>query len=255
MLKISAIPAFNDNYIWLLQQGHHAVVIDPGDAVAVISKLKALSLNLDAILITHHHSDHINGVIELLHHWPAKVYAPKRGLYNFPHQSVAENDTVHLDAFGLDLTVMELAGHTLDHVAYYGAISLFCGDTLFGGGCGRVFEGTPKQMYEALQRLAKLPEETAVYCAHEYTQQNLKFALSLEPKNPALTQRLANVNIQRQNNESTLPSTIGLELATNPFLRCHKMEIQRAAGYYPDSAKKVDPAEVFTRIRTLRNQY
>lgn len=255
MLKISAIPAFKDNYIWLLQRGNHAVVVDPGDATPVISLLKALSLNLDAILITHHHADHIDGVNELLRHWPAKVYAPKRSQYNFPHQAVAENSIIQLGALELNLVVIELPGHTLDHVAYYGANSLFCGDTLFGGGCGRLFEGTPQQMYLALQRLANLPEDTAIYCAHEYTQHNLEFALSLEPDNVALTQRLADVALQRQKGEPSLPSTIRLELETNPFLRCLKPAIQHAAGFNPSTAINVDPAEVFSVIRSLRNHY
>jgi hydroxyacylglutathione hydrolase len=255
MIKIIPIPAFSDNYIWLLQRGAHAVVVDPGDAAPVIAKLKALSLQLDAILITHHHSDHIDGVNDLLSHYSAKVYAPKRGGYHFPHQKVEENSRVHIDSLALDLSVMELPGHTLDHVAYYGANCLFCGDTLFGGGCGRLFEGTPAQMFNSLQRLANLPETTEVYCAHEYTLHNLKFALELEPDNAILVTRLADAISKRQAGEPTLPSTIKLELATNPFLRCNIPAIQHAAGFNQAAVENTDPIETFAAIRTKRNHY
>lgn len=250
MLEILPIPAFRDNYIWLLKRGQHAVVIDPGDAAPVISTLESLSLELDAILITHHHSDHIDGVVELLQHWPAKVYAPKREQYSFPHQAVEENSIVHLEALNLDLTVLEVPGHTLGHVAYYGANYLFCGDTLFGGGCGRLFEGTPQQMYDSLQRLARLPKNTAVYCTHEYTEHNLRFARSLDPDNTALARRQTAAAETRLADRPTLPSSIALELETNPFLRCETKAIQLASGI-----KSTDPVEVFTTIREMRNHY
>lgn len=147
MLEIFPIPAFSDNYIWLIKRGKQAAVVDPGDAIPVMETLNRLALTLDTILITHHHSDHIGGVAALLQHSPAHVYAPKHGHYDFRHQGVEEGDIIHLQGFDLDLTVMELPGHTLDHVAYYGADSVFCGDTLFAAGCGRLFEGTPAQMF------------------------------------------------------------------------------------------------------------
>lgn len=250
MLEILPIPAFRDNYIWLLRHGDHAVVIDPGDAAPVISMLEHLSLKLDAILITHHHSDHIDGVADLLHRWPAKVYAPKREQYSFPHQSVEENSIVHLESLNLELSVIEVPGHTSGHVAYYGANYLFCGDTLFGGGCGRLFEGTPAQMYKSLQRLAKLPRDTAVFCTHEYTEHNLRFARTLDPGNSALAIRLADVAAARSANKPTLPSTIGMELETNPFLRCETKAIQLASGIKSDN-----PVEIFGAIREMRNHY
>lgn len=250
MLEILPIPAFQDNYIWLLRNGNHAAVVDPGDAAPVISALEHLSLKLDAILITHHHSDHTGGVADLLQRWPAKVYAPKREQYSFPHQAVEENSIVHLEALNLDLTVMEVPGHTLGHVAYYGANYLFCGDTLFGAGCGRLFEGTPEQMYNSLQRLAKLPENTAVYCTHEYTEHNLSFARTLDPDNSALSTRQAEAAATRLAGKPTLPSSIDLELETNPFLRCETQAIRLASG-----VKSANPVEVFAAIREIRNHY
>lgn len=251
MLEIIPIPAFQDNYIWLLKRGAHAAVVDPGDAAPVIATLKDLSLTLDAILITHHHSDHIGGVAELLKHWPkTNVYAPKREQYNFPHQAVGENDVVQLKTLNLDLTVMETPGHTLGHVVYYGANMLFCGDTLFGAGCGRLFEGTPEQMYHSLQRLAKLPKNTAVYCTHEYTEHNLRFARSLDLGNAALAMRQVDAAALRLAGKPTLPSNIGLELETNPFLRCHTAAIQLAS-----SANNTNSLAVFAAIREMRNHY
>lgn len=250
MPEIIPIPAFKDNYIWLLHQNQHAIVIDPGDATPVLHMLSALDLNLDAILITHHHADHIGGVEALLRATHAKAYAPARELYTFPHQPVHADDILNFPLLSLSTNVMEVPGHTLGHVAYHGNKMLFCGDTLFGAGCGRLFEGTPEQMFHSLQQLAALPPDTAVYCAHEYTEHNLAFALSLEPQHPALLERQQMTRHLRSINLPSLPSSIKLELATNPFLRCHEAGIISASGN-----KDADPVHVFAAIREMRNHF
>jgi hydroxyacylglutathione hydrolase len=250
MLQIVPIPAFQDNYIWLLHHHGHAVVVDPGDAVPVIQFLQRHLLHLDAILITHHHSDHIDGVEQLLNIHAATVYAPEKEQYNFQHIQVNASSQIHFSNLNLSFQVIEVPGHTLGHVAYYGANYLFCGDTLFGAGCGRLFEGTPEQMYQSLQKLSTLPETTQVYCTHEYTVQNIQFALTLEPSNQDLIQRSQLSRKLRLNQQPTLPSTIALERATNPFLRCGNQEIQTASA-----ANSSDPVEVFAAIRNMRNHF
>ncbi len=250
MLQITPISAFQDNYIWLLHQNGHAVVIDPGDATPVLHFLQRHQLSVDGILITHHHSDHVGGVDALLEAYQATVYAPAHGHYDFPHMAVKGYNSVNFENLNINFQVLEVPGHTLDHISYYGANSLFCGDTLFGAGCGRLFEGSPEQMYHSLQKLAALPSETKVYCTHEYTERNIEFALSLEPCNQHLILRAQNTHQQRLQNQPTLPSTIGLELATNPFLRCEVAEIQIAS-----KANNSFPIDVFTAIREMRNQF
>ncbi len=251
MLQLIPIPAFEDNYIWLLRRGAHALVVDPGDAVPVISLLQAQSLQLDAILVTHHHADHIGGVADLLQAYPeALVYAPKKGAYALQHVGVEEKSSVHFPHLELELTVMEIPGHTLDHIAYYGANHLFCGDTLFSAGCGRLFEGTPQQMLHSLRRLAALPPDTKVCCGHEYTLHNLAFARQLDADNPALQERLLQASQLRAAGLPTLPSTLAIELATNPFLRCEIPAVQASSGSHSN-----DPLSVFTAIRQLRNHF
>ena len=255
MLEIFPIPAFRDNYFWLLQRGKHAAVVDPGDATPVIRVLENHGLILDTILITHHHSDHIGGVPELLNLYQSKIYAPLKEHYNFAHQAVKEGDAIHLETLDLQLSILELPGHTLGHVAYYGANSLFCGDTLFGCGCGRLFEGTHQQLFASLQKLAKLPSETAVYCAHEYTEHNIRFARTVDPQNAALASRQKDAARLREADKPTLPSTIGLELETNPFLRCDTASIKAAAGLYETSLSQIEPEQVFGTIRAMRNHF
>lgn len=255
-LKIIPIPAFTDNYIWLIHNDTVAAVVDPGDADVVHNALAQLNLDLTAILITHHHHDHIDGVASLLAtHSNASIYAPKRESYQFEHTQVGEPDIIKLSDLNLNLAVIDLPGHTLGHVAYYfepdnQSNVLFCGDTLFGAGCGRLFEGTPEQMFSSLQKLAALPPETRVYCAHEYTLQNLNFALTLEPNNVALIERYKSTLELQNKQRPSIPSTIKLELATNPFLRCDSQEIQSKI-----QLENAPLSQVFGAIRELRNHY
>ena len=250
MFDVLPIPAFQDNYIWLLHNGKHAAVVDPGDDYPVVQALHDLDLMLDGILITHHHDDHIGGVAKLLEKWPVPVYAPRHASYLFPHTIVEEGTRVLLPTLDTQFSVLAIPGHTLEHVAYYGANCLFCGDTLFGAGCGRLFEGTPSQMFASLQRLANLPPETHVYCGHEYTEHNLGFARSLDPNNDKLIARQQDTIEKRRKGEPTLPSTIGLELETNPFLRCSSAPFQAVSGI-----QNPDPVQVFAAIRIKRNNY
>lgn len=251
MLEILPIPAFKDNYIWLIHNGQHAVVVDPGDAEPVITCLQQHHLQLDSILITHHHDDHIGGVETLVKMFQPKVFAPAREKYAFAHMQMSERDTVDLANLNLSLEVIELPGHTLGHIAYYAAPYLFCGDTLFSCGCGRLFEGTAEQMYQSLQKLVALPKDTQVYCTHEYTAHNIGFARQLDPNNTYLQKREMDVRTLRAEGRPSLPTTIGLELQTNPFLRCNDPAIQKAS-----QAKNMnDPVEVFSIIRNMRNNY
>ncbi len=250
MLQIIPIPAFQDNYIWLLHNKRQAIVIDPGDAAPVMQKLVELQLNLTDILITHHHSDHIGGVTKLAANTNAHVYAPRYEQFSFKHQAVSEGDTVSIKSLNMKFLVMWLPGHTSGHVAYLSDGVLFCGDVLFGAGCGRLFEGTPAQMLKSLSRLKNLPRETRIYPAHEYTSQNIEFALTLEPENPALIERQHHTNAIRRQLIPSLPTTLSLELETNPFLRCQQKELIKNSG-----SIMTDELAVFTTIRELKNNY
>ena len=234
MIHVKPISAFNDNYIWCLYDdiSQQAVVVDPGDAKVVVAALAAMQLNLVAILITHHHFDHTGGIDELLAKYEVPVYGPLSDNISQITHHLAEADT--LSILGLDFTTLEIPGHTLDHIALYceqddGGPILFCGDTLFAGGCGRVFEGNPAMMLSSLKKLAELSVDARVYCAHEYTLANLAFANAVEPDNQALQQRISHDTDLRQQGLPTLPSTIAMELATNPFLRCDQSGVINSA--------------------------
>ena len=254
-LQIIPIPAFNDNYLWLIHNQRKAIVVDPGDAVPVINTLKKLNLELQTILITHHHQDHIGGVDLLLRTYPnLEVFAPKLEQYSFAHKAVSEPEQLYLGDWISSAKVIDVPGHTLGHVAYYiehhAQPWLFCGDTLFGAGCGRLFEGTPAQMMASLQKLTALPANTQVYCTHEYTLHNINFALTLEPGNPSLVKRQHDAKALLAAGQPTLPSTLALELATNPFLRSHMPEIQASLHI-----KTADSLQTFSATRELRNSY
>ncbi len=253
MFEVIRIPAFKDNYIWLLRQGTHTAVIDPGDARPVLSLLDREGWPLTAILITHHHADHQGGIAALLAHYPVPVFGPANEPIHGLDRPLRGGETVVLDSLALSLQVIAVPGHTLGHLAYYGAGTLFCGDTLFGGGCGRLFEGSPEQMADSLARLASLPDDTVVYCAHEYTEANLRFALAVEAGNRQLQRRVDEVAVTRAKGLSTIPSTIGIEKATNPFLRCAVPEvIARARQRQPEAD---DEVAVFATLREWKNHF
>ena len=220
-LQVSAIPAFADNYLWLIHDGQHAVVVDPGDATPVEAALTSGKLKLAAILLTHHHADHAGGVADLLRHRNIPVYGPARERIAGITHSLSDGEVIDIAKPQIQLDVLDVPGHTAGHIAYVAHDQgwLFCGDTLFAGGCGRLFEGTPEQMTRSLAKLAALPDDTKVYCAHEYTVSNLRFAVAAEPGNHAISERLHQAQAARERGEATVPSTIGIEKLTNPFLR------------------------------------
>ena len=262
MINISPIPAFQDNYIWLLTNNKQAVVVDPGQAAPVEQILAERALTLTGILITHHHYDHTGGVKALLANWPqARVFAPANE--SLPSQgaiAVSDGDKVTLPELGLELEVMAVSGHTLGHIAYYepkGIANeplLFCGDTLFSGGCGRLFEGSPEQMHHSLTRFAALPDSTRVYSAHEYTQSNLAFCHAVEPNNAELQKYLQKVAKLRQQGIPTLPSSIGLEKAINVFLRPH-LDGVRASVQAHEGAELNENIKVFAALRRWKDDF
>lgn len=251
------IPAFSDNYIWALHQGGQALVVDPGEASGVLAYLREQGLALAAILITHHHADHTGGVAELRAATGAAVYGPVAE--PMPEPLTRLDGGEHVDVLGLRFEVIHVPGHTAGHIAYHcanvdGAPLLFCGDTLFSGGCGRLFEGTPAQMLDSLDRLAALPANTRVCCTHEYTLSNLRFAAAVMPENAAVKQRSARDQALRDAGSPTLPSQLADELATNPFLRCGKPEVVAAAQrHVPGSSS--DPASVFGVLRSWKDTF
>ena len=230
-LSIEAIPAFSDNYIWLLRgNGNDCAVVDPGEAEPVLRRLDKEGLNLRYILLTHHHFDHIGGAGNLLEHFPeAKAFGPVDDRIDCEYTSCSEGETVDLQHLGLQLQVIEVPAHTRSHIAFHGQGLLFCGDTLFSVGCGKLFEGTPQQMQSSLDKLAALPPETEIYCGHEYTQSNCRFALKVEPENKALRAKADATDNLRSEGRITLPSTLGEELEVNPFMRTRVDSVVAAA--------------------------
>lgn len=254
MEEIIGLPAFSDNYIWLLRQGDRVAVVDPGDAAPVMKAVEALGCHLTAILITHHHTDHIGGVAELLAWKPVPVYGPASESIACIDRPLAPGDRVRLDELSAEFEVLDAGGHTLGHIVYVGENTLFSGDTLFAGGCGRIFEGTPLQMWQSLSRIAALPPATQVYCAHEYTASNLKFARAVEPDNRLLRERAAEVARLRAAGHPTVPTSIGLELETNPFLRVREPAVIAAAEDFRGHALQGD-VEVFAALREWKNVF
>ncbi|EAR20533.1 hydroxyacylglutathione hydrolase [Nitrococcus mobilis] len=248
--------AFRDNYIWALHdaQKRRVCVVDPGDPDPVLRFLKQEKLELTGILATHHHADHVGGIARLVKEHPVPVYGPAKEQIPELTHPLGEGDKVRLEAQDLELEVLEVPGHTAGHIAYVGHQMLFCGDTLFAGGCGRIFEGTAEQMYASLCKLAELDNPTRVYCAHEYTQNNLRFAITVEPDNTAVWERYTHIRTMRANDEITLPSTIGIELETNPFLRPDIATVKRSAEQH-SGRKLTSDVEVFAAVRAWKDDF
>ena len=257
---IHPIPAFTDNYIWAVSEtdSRQVCVVDPGDAQPVIEYLESNALQLSAILITHHHPDHTGGIQELTSRYSCRVVGPSSSGIKGISEFVSEDDSVTL--FGQSFSVIEVPGHTLDHIAYYCEDDdqvdpiLFCGDTLFAAGCGRLFEGTPEMMHESLGKLSTLPANTRVYCTHEYTMANLQFAIAADAENGALTERIELEKAKRAAKQPTLPSSIELELATNPFLRCKEPNLQESTRAKSGRISS-NEVEVFAALRAWKDSF
>ena len=257
-LTVLTVPAFRDNYVWLIHNGTQAVAVDPGEAAPVQAALDKHGLTLAAIVLTHRHDDHIGGIADLLKKNSVPVFGPRHENPAIPGvtDAVAEGDKVTLPALPLHLDVLDTPGHTLGHIAFYAPAQgwLFCGDTLFTGGCGRVFEGTPGQMAASLGKLASLPDDTLVFCAHEYTLSNLQFALAVEPDNVALQARFDEAKRLREQGLPTVPATLALEKATNPFLRYADPTIMEGLVRH-GLLTQDDPIASFTAIREWKNNF
>ncbi len=258
-MKLIPLPAFQDNYVWLLEDRGRAVVVDPGDAAPVLAALQQAGATLEAILVTHHHADHTGGVVALHEATGARVAGPASASIPGPCEPLAGGN--HVRALGLTFDVIDVPGHTAGHIAFFCAEPgggqpplLFCGDTLFSAGCGRLFEGTPAQMLASLERLAALPANTRVCCAHEYTLSNLRFARAVEPGNQDLMHYQAHCEALRARGLPTLPSTIGLERAVNPFLRSRLPALAQAVSA-ERGADAQDAEAVFAALRQWKNDF
>ena len=254
MINIEPIKAFNDNYIWLVTTNEGSIVIDPGEAHKTIKYLKENDLNLDAILITHHHFDHTGGIEDMLKFKSVDVYGP---VNNIPSINKQLRDGDLFSVIGIDFKIIEIPGHTLDHIAFFsennGNPVLFCSDTLFSSGCGRVFEGTYEQMHKSILKLKSLPSNTKIYSGHEYTQSNLKFAMEVEPLNQKLISRYNDVQNLISTGKPTLPSTLELELEVNPFLRCQTNEVQNSVIKKFNTSNHED--EIFKALRQWKDNF
>jgi hydroxyacylglutathione hydrolase len=257
MTTIIPIPAFRDNYIWAVRNGGAAAVVDPGDAVPVLAWLADNGVRLTAIIATHHHADHVGGVAALRARFDVPVFGPAHEAIPARTHALAENDRIDVPGLDLSLSIFDIPGHTAGHIAYYTAGAdplLFCGDTLFAAGCGRLFEGTAEQMWSSLSKLAALAPATRIYCGHEYTLANLRFAAAVEPDNADVHARAARERGKRERGLPTLPSTIGEELATNPFLRAALPAVMARAA---ERAGRALPGAVesFATLREWKNGF
>lgn len=255
MNNIFAIPAFSDNYIWCVNDGEHALVVDPGDAAPVIRTLQEKKLSLTYILITHHHYDHTGGVEALIAAYPgAVVYGPKNPKISGVDHRLIEGEKLLLQDPEIELKILETPGHTMDHIVFYNDDLLFCGDTLFSAGCGRMFEGTPDVFYRSLQKLSQLPDKTKVYCTHEYTLANLAFALHVDPENSSLQEYQTWATAQRNNDKMTLPTSIARQKKINPFLRCNSKTIKQNVESIMNLSTNSE-VEVFAALRHCKDDF
>jgi len=251
-IEIEAIRAFTDNYIWAVHDDRHCVLVDPGEAPGALAFLQRRDLRLAGLLLTHHHADHVGGVDEILRLHPAPAWGPPDPRMPGNIAEVSEGDRVEISELELTFEVIETPGHTSSHIAFHGHDWLFCGDTLFSGGCGRLFEGTPAQMQDSIDKLSRLPDTTQVFCAHEYTADNCRFALQVEPGNAALQARYREVSELRRNDRITLPSRIGDEKAFNPFMRTRQPDVARAAEQREPGCAET-PEAVFGVVRRWKD--
>ena len=254
MLKITALPALKDNYIWLIRNSgdRHVIIVDPGEAGPVQKELDAANLQPVAILNTHHHYDHVDGISELVASYGIPVYGPENESIPELTHPVGENNHIFLETVGANFQVLEIPGHTAGHIGYYGHGLLFCGDTLFTAGCGKIFDGTAQQLFHSLEKIMALPDETLIYCAHEYTEENLLFARMVEPENSTIIQRLKKTRRIRSSGAPTIPSTLAEEKLTNPFLRCDCKEVIAATEQFAAHALNT-PEQVFIALRRWRD--
>ena len=254
MLSVEPLKAFDDNYIWLVSTNEGSIVVDPGESNKIINLMDKNMINLKGVLITHHHFDHTGGLNDILDKKKLNVYGPKNNIDGI-NKIVSHSDKFNL--IGIDFEVIEIPGHTIDHIGFYsfnnGNPILFCGDTLFAAGCGRVFEGTYEQMFKALKKISKLPKNTKIYCGHEYTLSNIKFALEVDPNNIKIQDEYKHVNELMKSDKPSLPTTIEKELNINPFLRCDNLDIQK------NIIEKFNVGdsefEIFTAIRKWKDNF
>lgn len=251
-MRVHPVKAYDDNYIWIIQPGAEksVIVVDPGDDKPVRDWLNTNNASIDSYLITHHHWDHTDGLAPLLEDYPAPVFGPKNSKVANISEPLTENDS--FNRLGINFEVLETPGHTLDHISFYCTGFLFCGDTLFSGGCGRMFEGNPELYVSSLKKLRQLAGDTRVYCAHEYTQANLTFASLVEPENALLQSYLEKIKLMRQDDEITLPSSLQLELAINPFLRFDQTTVVKAAEQHANQ-NLTDDSQIFATIRQWKD--
>ncbi|MCL2896215.1 hydroxyacylglutathione hydrolase [Brenneria tiliae] len=251
-MNLISIAALQDNYIWLLSnKENHCVIVDPGEAQPVLDALGKHRLTPEAILLTHHHHDHVGGVAAIVEHYAhLPIFGPRETQKSGATTVVEEGDTLSL--LNSDFSVLAVPGHTAGHIAYYSHPFLFCGDTLFSGGCGRIFEGTPKQMYDSIKKISNLPDDTLICCAHEYTLANLEFAHAVWPEESTITAHLHKIRQIREKSQSTLPTTLGLERKINLFLRCHDIDLKRKTSQQPES---IENLQVFAQLRSKKDGF